>query len=171
MYFILSEPFDSRLQTWCPFSSKYFSVHFQKTNGTILHNYVIMKKTRKFAMTKPYYQTCNLTQFLLMSSVGQKRHFYGPGPNLGSYIEFSYHVLLVSFNLNSSLLLLCLFVTLIFLMSMSLNLSLHDAASWLDLGHAFLAGMPEKWCCTLPSAPYEKLGAADWFPLLMRSLG
>ena len=98
------------------------------------------------------------------------------GSSSDPYGAFSCHVSSISFSLEEFLGLLLTFKTSTLLKTtsqlfwrMSLNLGLPDVCSWLDSGYIPLAGLWQKWHCTLHSVRWSSISVCpitDEFALI-----
>lgn len=185
------EPFDSKSQIWCHRTPQYFNVCFLKNRDTFLHESHYAHQNQEIN-TIAHSNPQTSFKFYWFSPI---KSFIDPGSNIGSHVAFNCHVSLVSFYLEQFWVspsfhdLDILERTGQLLCRMSISMCLPDVSSWLDLGHAFwkaavlttippmysghtfLAGIPQKWCCVLLNASYQKAHDVDlshcWWHLLL----
>lgn len=160
--------------SWCPFLPG-TSGSISKNQGHCLTSPQARSELGNLTLISYYYLICNPhAHFANCSNNWQcpVQQSYSPHPELnqGSCRTFSYHVSLVSFNLEqflrhslpSWLDTFEEYCTGQFLRRMSLTLGLSDVSSELDSGYAFLAKIPHKVTCRGASNQETPVVGLSW---------
>lgn len=143
--------FESQMQSSYPFT-EYFSVYLLRTKTLTYTTTVHFSKSGHSTLLQYRYLWYRFTVFY-------SNDVFGPG----LHIAFSFHVSLVSINLEWLLSVLGSFTSMTFLKiagylfyTMSLNWVCLTFFLWLDSGYTFLAEILWKRYCILLSAVYQK---------------